>query len=95
MALYDSLLFVYLMPDVNLLIFQEQQLCCKNKIFPSSYLKMKEVLMIESMKGSQLKRSDAQRLLKGFPSKADAVFDLLLQMGWIQSPDVPNALKQS
>mgnify|MGYP000034641662 FL=1 len=75
-------------------LYQEQKLCCKNKIFPTSYLKMKEVLMLESMKGGQVKRSDAQRLLKGYPSKVDVVFDLLLQMGWIQSADGPHNLKQ-
>ncbi|KAI5074392.1 hypothetical protein GOP47_0010353 [Adiantum capillus-veneris] len=81
------------LPGTNLLSSAEQQFCCKTKIFPASYLKMKEVLMLESIKNGSLKRSDGQQLLRSFPSKVDAVFDLLLQMGWIQSDDVPLSVK--
>lgn len=92
-ASYASTFDITGFPGTRLLSSTEQQLCCKNKIFPASYLKMKEVLMLESLKSGQIKRSDAQQLLKAYPSKVDVVFDLLLQMGWVQSDDVPLSLK--
>eukprot|EP00250_Pteridium_aquilinum_P011395 c20036_g1_i2 orf=371-1651(-) len=89
MAGYASTFDITGLPGTNLLSLAEQQFCCKNKIFPASYLKMKEVLMLESLKSGSIKRLDAQHLLRSYPSKADAVFDLLIQMGWIQTNDVP------
>ncbi|MCO5606676.1 hypothetical protein L7F22_060865 [Adiantum nelumboides] len=90
---YASTFDISGLPGTNLLSSAEQQFCCKNKIFPASYLKMKEVLMLESLRTGSLKRSDGQQLLRSFPSKVDAVFDLLLHMGWIQSDDAPLSVK--
>lgn len=81
------------LPGTNLLSLAEQQFCCKNKILPPSYLKMKEVLMLESLKSGSIKRLEAQQLLRSYASKVDAVFDLLIQLGWIQSNDVPLLIK--
>lgn len=76
------------LPGATLLSLTEQQLCCQNRIFPAHYLRMKEVMMLESLKSGQIKRLDTHRLIKEDPCRVDAVFDLLLQMGWIQSDDV-------
>ena len=46
---------------MDLLAITEQQLCTQNRLLPAHYLRMKEVLMLESLKGSSVKRSDAYR----------------------------------
>lgn len=79
------------LPGTCLLSSTEQRLCCHNRILPANYLRMKEILMLESFKSGRIKRSDAQHLLKANPSKVDSVFDLLLKMGWIQSDDKPTS----
>lgn len=65
-------------------MFQEQELCQQWRLIPSHYLKMKEVLMCESMKKGQVKRSDAFGFFKVEPIKTDKVYELLVKMGWIQ-----------
>ncbi|KAH7294687.1 hypothetical protein KP509_27G013600 [Ceratopteris richardii] len=86
---YASTFDISELPGTNLLSATEHQFCCKNKLFPATYLKMKETLMLECLKNGSIKRSNGQQLLRLYPSKFDAVFDLLLQMGWIQSDDAP------
>ena len=65
---------------MDLLAITEQQLCTQNRLLPAHYLRMKEVLMLESLKGSSVKRSDAYRF-KFDHGKVDEVYDLLSRMG--------------
>eukprot|EP01018_Ginkgo_biloba_P003732 Gb_13536 [translate_table: standard] len=76
------------LPGAELLTETEQDLCIQNRLHPAHYLKMKEVLMLESLKGSPVKRSDAYRYFKVDPSKVDKVYDLLARMGWIQGEEL-------
>lgn len=57
--------------------FQEQQLCCQNRLLPCFYLKMQEVLVQEIFKGSVVKKSDAYPLFQVDPSKVDKVYDMV------------------
>lgn len=74
-------------PGVELLTLTEQQLCTQNRLLPAHYLQMKEVLMLESLKGSSVKRSDAYRFFKVDHGKVDKVYDLLSRMGWIHGEE--------
>lgn len=71
-------------PGVELLSHTEQDLCAQYRLLPSHYLKMKEVLMLESMKSGQVRRSDAYQKFKVDPVKTDRVYELLVSRGWIQ-----------
>ncbi|XP_031492465.1 transcriptional adapter ADA2-like isoform X2 [Nymphaea colorata] len=72
------------LPGAELLSMAEQQLCCQIRLLPAQYLKMKEVLMLEALKGSVLKKADAYELFKVEPSKVDRVYELATKMGWVQ-----------
>lgn len=74
-------------PGMDLLAITEQQLCTQNRLLPAHYLRMKEVLMLESLKGSSVKRSDAYRFFKVDHGKVDKVYDLLSRMGWIDGEE--------
>lgn len=74
-------------PGVELLSDTERELCTQNRLLPAHYLKMKEVLMLESLQGSSVKRSDAYRFFKVDQAKVDKVYDLLSRMGWIQGEE--------
>lgn len=74
-------------PGVELLSDTERELCTQNRLLPAQYLKMKEVLMLESLQGSSVKRSDAYRFFKVDQAKVDKVYDLLSRMGWIQGEE--------
>lgn len=65
------------LPGTELLSETEQQLCCQNRLLPSLYLKMQEVLVQEMFKGSVVKKADAHPLFKVDPSKVDKVYDMV------------------
>lgn len=71
---------------------QEQDLCAQCRLLPAHYLKMKEVLMLESIKNGQVSRADTYQMFKVDPLKTDRVYELLLSMGWIQGdgPTLPS-----
>jgi transcriptional adapter 2-alpha len=75
-------------PGVELLSLTEQDLCSQFRLLPAHYLKMKETLMLESMKRGQVSRQDAYHMFKVDPIKTDRVYELLVAMGWIQG-DAP------
>ncbi|CAK9865514.1 unnamed protein product [Sphagnum jensenii] len=78
-------------PGVELLSLTEQDLCSQFRLLPAHYLKMKETLMLESMKRGQVSRQDAYHMFKVDPIKTDRVYELLVAMGWIQG-DAPTLL---
>lgn len=65
------------LPGAELLSASEKLLCCQNRLLPSHYLKMQEVLMQEIFKGSVLKKEDAHVLFKVDPTKVDTVYDMV------------------
>ncbi|XP_024363193.1 transcriptional adapter ADA2 isoform X3 [Physcomitrium patens] len=77
-------------PGVDLLSHTEQDLCVQHRLIPAHYLRMKEHLMLESLKSGQVRRSDAHQMFKVDPVKTDRVYELLLSKGWIQG-DGPTA----
>ncbi|PWZ22856.1 Transcriptional adapter ADA2 [Zea mays] len=69
------------LPGAELLSASEKLLCCQNRLLPSHYLRMQEVLMQEIFKGSVLKKEDAHVLFKVDPTKVDSVYDMLVFSG--------------
>ncbi|AQK62817.1 transcriptional adapter ADA2 isoform X1 [Zea mays] len=65
------------LPGAELLSASEKLLCCQNRLLPSHYLRMQEVLMQEIFKGSVLKKEDAHVLFKVDPTKVDSVYDMV------------------
>lgn len=65
------------LPGADLLSETEQLLCCQNRLFPSHYLKMQEVLVQEILKGAVVKAADAHQLFKIDPNKIDKIYDLV------------------
>jgi len=65
------------LPGAELLSASEKLLCCQNRLLPSHYLRMQEVLMQEIIKGSVLKKEDAHVLFKVDPAKVDTVYDMV------------------
>ncbi|KAM0929528.1 hypothetical protein ACQ4PT_001583 [Festuca glaucescens] len=65
------------LPGEELLSASEKLLCCQNRLLPSHYLKMQEVLMQEMFKGSVVKKEDAHVLFKVDPAKVDTVYDMV------------------
>ncbi|KAL0915502.1 hypothetical protein M5K25_015925 [Dendrobium thyrsiflorum] len=78
------------LPGADLLTETEQLLCCQNRLFPSHYLKMQEVLVQEILKGAVVKAVDAHQLFKIDSNKIDKIYDLVTKkLG--QSEDLFNA----
>ncbi|CAM6103370.1 unnamed protein product [Calypogeia fissa] len=71
-------------PGMEMLSLSEQELCQQCRLLPSHYLKMKEVLMFESMRKGQVRRSDAYGMFRVDPIKTDKVYELLMKMEFIQ-----------
>lgn len=67
------------LPGAELLSEAERLLCCQNRLLPSHYLKMQEILVQEIFKGSLVNRSDAHRLFKVDPSKVDRVYKTIIK----------------
>ncbi|PAN44992.1 hypothetical protein PAHAL_9G086500 [Panicum hallii] len=65
------------LPGAELLSASEKLLCCQNRLLPSHYLRMQEVLMQEIFKGNVLKKEDAHVLFKVDPTKVDTVYDMV------------------
>ncbi|XP_020570652.1 transcriptional adapter ADA2-like isoform X2 [Phalaenopsis equestris] len=65
------------LPGADLLSETEQIFCCQNRLFPSHYLKMQEVLVQEILKGAVAKAADAHQLFKFDPDKIDKIYDLV------------------
>nr|AFK48606.1 unknown [Lotus japonicus] len=58
---------------------QEKKLCNENRILPSHYLKMLQIMSLEISEGRVTNKSDAHRLFKVEPSKVDRVYDMLVK----------------
>ncbi|XP_077216285.1 ADA2 2B isoform X2 [Tasmannia lanceolata] len=77
------------LPGAELLSETEQQLCSRNKLMPSHYLKMQEVLTMEMFKGTIVNKSDAYRFFKVDPTKVDQVYDMVIKKGLFKFDDPP------
>jgi len=67
------------LPGAELLSSSEKLLCCQNRLLPSHYLRMQEVLMQEIFKSNGLKKEDARVLFKVDPTKVDTVYDMVMK----------------
>ncbi|XP_011625124.1 transcriptional adapter ADA2 isoform X1 [Amborella trichopoda] len=81
------------LPGANLLSSSEQQLCCQNRLLPAHYLKMKEVLTLEALKGTTVEKSDAYRFFKVDPSKVDKVYDLVTKINCVKGEEFNQCVK--
>ncbi|XP_057431057.1 transcriptional adapter ADA2a [Lotus japonicus] len=63
----------------ELLSESEKKLCNENRILPSHYLKMLQIMSLEISEGRVTNKSDAHRLFKVEPSKVDRVYDMLVK----------------
>eukprot|EP00268_Persea_americana_P032310 TRINITY_DN3172_c0_g1_i1.p1 TRINITY_DN3172_c0_g1~~TRINITY_DN3172_c0_g1_i1.p1 ORF type:complete len:597 (-),score=135.98 TRINITY_DN3172_c0_g1_i1:296-2086(-) len=79
------------LPGADLLTETEQQLCCQNRLLPSHYLKMLEVLTVQAMTGNITKRSDAYRLFKVDTNKVDWVYDMAMKKGLVKRDEASMA----
>ncbi|KAL5987945.1 hypothetical protein ACLOJK_035706 [Asimina triloba] len=79
------------LPGADLLSEAEQQLCCQNRLLPSHYLKIVEVLSLETIKGNITKRSDAYQFLKVDPAKVDRVYDMAMKKGLVPRDEAPTS----
>ncbi|XP_077222100.1 transcriptional adapter ADA2-like [Tasmannia lanceolata] len=77
------------LPGAELLSETEQKLCCQNRLLPSHYLKMLEILTLGMFKGTIVKKSDAYQFFKVDPSKVDLVYDMVVKKGLVQRQDAP------
>jgi hypothetical protein len=77
LALFILFLCVCYIKNDPFILFQEKLLCCQNRLLPSHYLRMQEVLMQEIFKGNVLKKEDAHVLFKVDPTKVDTVYDMV------------------
>jgi hypothetical protein len=89
-TLFIPSIFVTVRHDHLFFLFQEKLLCCQNRLLPSHYLRMQEVLMQEIFKGSVLKKEDAHVLFKVDPTKVDSVYDMVTKKlgNHVESPTV-------
>ncbi|WOL07682.1 transcriptional adapter ADA2 isoform X2 [Canna indica] len=65
------------LPGTELLNEAEKDLCCQNRLLPTHYLKMQEMLVQEICKGNIVNKSDAHGLFKVDPTKVDRVYDIV------------------
>ncbi|XP_058080393.1 transcriptional adapter ADA2 isoform X2 [Magnolia sinica] len=77
------------LPGADLLSETEQQLCCQNRLLPSHYLKILEVLSLQTLNGNISKRSDAYRFFKVDPVKVDRVYDMAIKKGLVPRDEAP------
>jgi transcriptional adapter 2-alpha len=75
-------------PSLHLLTAPEQTLCSHLRIFPKSYLVIKETLVREfARRGGKLRRREARELVKIDVNKTSRVWDFLVQAGVLRVPD--------
>ncbi|KAI9097328.1 hypothetical protein DFS34DRAFT_621288 [Phlyctochytrium arcticum] len=76
---------------VELLTPNEQQLCANLRLFPKSYLIIKETILKEYAKLGSLRRRQCRELIKIDVNKTSRIFDFFVEMGWIRNIRGPGA----
>ncbi|KAK3807816.1 MAG: hypothetical protein J3Q66DRAFT_318729 [Benniella sp.] len=72
---------------IHLLTAPEQALCSTLRIFPKSYMIIKEQLLKEHARLGGLKRRQARELIKIDVNKTGKIYDFFVEAGWIQNSD--------
>ncbi|KAF9547166.1 Transcriptional adapter ada2 [Mortierella hygrophila] len=72
---------------IHLLTVPEQALCSTLRIFPKSYMIIKEQLLKEHARLGGLKRRQARELIKIDVNKTGKIYDFFVEAGWIQNSD--------
>ncbi|KAG0380458.1 Transcriptional adapter ada2 [Mortierella sp. AD032] len=72
---------------IHLLTTPEQALCSTLRIFPKSYMIIKEQLLKEHARLGGLKRRQARELIKIDVNKTGKIYDFFVEAGWIQNSD--------
>ncbi|KAF9434356.1 Transcriptional adapter ada2 [Entomortierella beljakovae] len=72
---------------IHLLTVPEQALCSSLRIFPKSYLIIKEQLLKEHTRLGGLKRRQARELIKIDVNKTGKIYDFFVEAGWVQNSD--------
>ncbi|KAF9975819.1 Transcriptional adapter ada2 [Actinomortierella ambigua] len=72
---------------IHLLLPPEQTLCSQLRIFPKSYMIIKEQLMKEYARLGGLKRRQARELIKIDVNKTGKIYDFFVEAGWIKNTD--------
>ncbi|KAG0362575.1 hypothetical protein BC939DRAFT_464866 [Gamsiella multidivaricata] len=72
---------------IHLLTVPEQALCSTLRIFPKSYMIIKEQLLKEHTRLGGLKRRQARELIKIDVNKTGKIYDFFVEAGWIQNSD--------
>lgn len=62
---------------LGIVVLQEKQFCCANRLLPCHFLKIQQVLMKEIITGSVAKKADAHRLFKVDSIKVDKIYDMV------------------
>ncbi|KAI9007268.1 hypothetical protein BC832DRAFT_440780 [Gaertneriomyces semiglobifer] len=70
---------------LELLTLNEQQLCTQLRLFPKSYLVIKETILKEYAKTGALKRRQCRELIKIDANTTAKIFEFFVQMGWIRT----------
>ncbi|KAI8818630.1 uncharacterized protein EV422DRAFT_551231 [Fimicolochytrium jonesii] len=66
---------------VELLTHNEQQLCSNLRLFPKSYLVIKETILKEYAKQGSMRRRECRRLIKIDVNKTSRIYDYFVEMG--------------
>ncbi|KNC99897.1 chromatin-binding transcription regulator ADA2 [Spizellomyces punctatus DAOM BR117] len=69
---------------LDLLTPTEQQLCTHLRLFPKSYLVIKETILKEYAKTGSLRRRQCRELIKIDVNKTSRIYDFFVEMGWIK-----------
>ncbi|KAJ3008190.1 Transcriptional adapter ada2 [Thoreauomyces humboldtii] len=78
---------------LDLLTHNEQLLCATLRLFPKSYLVIKETILREFAKNGSLRRRECRQLIKIDVNKTARIYDFFVEMGWVRSkPHAPGAL---
>ncbi|KAF9372347.1 Transcriptional adapter ada2 [Podila verticillata] len=72
---------------IHLLTAPEQALCSTLRIFPKSYMIIKEELLKEHARLGGLKRRQAREMIKIDVNKTGKIYDFFVEAGWIQNAD--------
>ncbi|KAG0048462.1 Transcriptional adapter ada2 [Gryganskiella cystojenkinii] len=72
---------------IHLLTAPEQALCSTLRIFPKSYMIIKEQLLKAHARLGGLKRRQARELIKIDVNKTGKIYDFFVEAGWIQNSD--------
>ncbi|TPX62080.1 hypothetical protein PhCBS80983_g00735 [Powellomyces hirtus] len=73
---------------LDLLTHNEQILCANLRLFPKSYLVIKDTILKEFTRNGSLRRRECRQLIKIDVNKTSRIYDFFVEMGWVRSKPV-------